>query len=154
MNPARVARARSSSSATAGCPDAGVSRVHFHVAAGILRDPRGQILISERICDGPFNGLWEFPGGKIAAGESPVEALHRELDEELGIRIACSRPFMDLLHEYADRTVQLEFFVVSEWHGEPRGREGQRIRWVHASELDIAELLPADAPVVSALLDL
>lgn len=112
------------------------------------------MLITERICEGPFNGLWEFPGGKIGAGESPVEALYRELEEELGIRIASSRPFMDLFHEYPDRTVQLEFFVVSEWHGEPTGREGQRIRWVQVSELDAAELLPADAPVVTSLLDL
>ncbi|MDH3750479.1 MAG: NUDIX domain-containing protein, partial [Gammaproteobacteria bacterium] len=69
---------------------------HFHVAAGILRDTSGRVLITERICDGRFNGLWEFPGGKIVAGESPLDALRRELAEELGIEVTSSLPFMDL----------------------------------------------------------
>ena len=124
---------------------------YFHVAAGILRDPAGRILISERLCDGPFNGLWEFPGGKIGDGESAVDALHRELAEELGIDVTDSQAFMDLHHEYPDRTVDLEFFLVTGWQGEPRGVEGQGIRWVAPCDLDRAELLPADAPVVDAI---
>ncbi len=60
---------------------------HFHVAAGILRDADGRILITERLCDGPFDGLWEFPGGKIGDDETALEALARELAEELGIEI-------------------------------------------------------------------
>jgi len=125
---------------------------HFHVAAGILRDASGRLLITERLCDGPFNGLWEFPGGKIAAGESPRDALYRELAEEIGIEIRSSRPFMELLHEYHDRTVNLEFFLVTDWHGDPSGLEGQQIRWVALGELDAGQLLPADAPVIAALL--
>jgi len=125
---------------------------HFHVAAGILRDTAGRILIAERLCDGPFNGLWEFPGGKIAAGEDPGAALKRELAEELGIEVTSSAPFMDLHHKYPDRTVDLEFFLVTDWLGEPRGLESQGLRWVSAGELDAAELLPADAPVVAKLL--
>ena len=101
---------------------------YFHVAAGILQDSAGRILISERLCDGPFNGLWEFPGGKISEGESAVDALHRELAEELGIDVTDSQAFMDLHHEYPDRTVDLEFFLVTGWQGEPRGLEGQGIR--------------------------
>jgi 8-oxo-dGTP diphosphatase len=124
---------------------------YFHVAAGILQDPAGRILISERLCDGPFNGLWEFPGGKINDGESAVEALHRELAEELGIDVTASQAFMDLHHEYPDRTVDLEFFMVTGWQGEPRGLEGQGIRWIAPGDLDPSELLPADAPVVDAL---
>jgi len=123
----------------------------FHVAAGILRDATGRVLIAERLCDGPFNGLWEFPGGKIAAGESPQDALKRELIEELGVELTASEPFMDLHHEYPDRRVDLEFFMVSHWRGEPAGLEGQQIRWVHVADLDADELLPADAPVVDAL---
>ena len=131
-----------------------MSRSHLHVAAGILFSDSGHVLIAERLCDGPFNGLWEFPGGKIAPGETAADALSRELTEELGIRVTDSRPLMDLYHEYPDRTVRLEFFVVSAWQGDPVGREGQRLRWVHATELEAAELLPADAPVVTVLRDL
>ena len=124
---------------------------HFHVAAGILRDSAGRILITERRCDGPFDGLWEFPGGKVNAGESPAEALHRELAEELGIKTTASQPYMDLHHEYPDRSVDLEFFLVTGWQGEPRGLESQGLRWVSASELKPDELLPADAPVLREL---
>ncbi len=124
---------------------------HFHVAAGILRDSAGRILITERLCDGPFNGLWEFPGGKIVAGETPAEALQRELAEELGITVTAAQPYMQLRHEYPDRTVDLEFFLVTGWHGEPSGLEGQGVRWIESSNLDVATLLPADAPVVEAL---
>ncbi len=127
---------------------------HYHVAAGILYDAAGQVLITERRCDGPFDGLWEFPGGKIDTSESPVEALNRELAEELGIEVTVSKPFMDLHHEYADYTVDLEFFLVTDWQGEPSGLEGQGLRWVEPSALDPEELLPADAPVVDALLRL
>ena len=123
----------------------------FHVAAGILRDPAGRILITERLCDGPFNGLWEFPGGKIVTGETPLRALQRELVEELGVNVTEAKPFMDLQHEYPDRRVRLEFFEVLAWIGEPRGLEGQQIRWVSVTELDATVLLPADAPVVEAL---
>jgi 8-oxo-dGTP diphosphatase len=123
----------------------------FHVAAGILRDSEGRILIAERLCDGPFDGLWEFPGGKIGDRESPAAALRRELAEELGIEVTASQPYVDLHHEYPDRTVDLEFFLVTEWQGEPQGLESQGLRWVLPAELDPAELLPADAPVVEKL---
>ena len=116
-----------------------------------MSDAAGRVLISERICDGQFGGLWEFPGGKIADGETPVQALIRELDEELGIEVTGCDPFMELHHEYPDRIVDLEFFVVTAWQGKPAGREGQKIKWLHVSELDPVVLLPADMPVVEAL---
>jgi len=127
---------------------------HFHVAAGILRDTAGRVLISERLCDGPYNGLWEFPGGKIGAGESAADALRRELAEEIGVTVTAAQPFMDLHHEYPDRTVDLEFFLVTGWEGEPVGLEGQGIRWVASSELRATELLPADKPVIERLMHL
>jgi 8-oxo-dGTP diphosphatase len=125
--------------------------VHMHVAAGILRNAAGEVLITERLCDGPFNGLWEFPGGKIDDAETSVAALRRELREELGIEVTTAEPFMSLSHEYVDRTVDLEFFLVDHWNGDPNGLEGQALRWVNVAQLDEAELLPADAPLVQAL---
>jgi 8-oxo-dGTP diphosphatase len=123
----------------------------FQVVAGILRAGDGRVLLAERLRDGPFAGLWEFPGGKLAAGESAGAALRRELAEELGIAVDEAAPFMALQHEYPDRVVDLEFFLVSAWCGEPEGREGQRLRWVLPVDIDAAELLPADAPVVRKL---
>ena len=124
---------------------------HFHVAAGILCDAEGRVLIAERLGGGPFQGLWEFPGGKIGDGESALEALSRELAEELGINVIACASFMRLRHEYDDRIVSIEFFIVSDWVSEPVGREGQALRWVPRERLDAGELLPADVPVVEAL---
>ncbi len=124
---------------------------HFDVAAGILCDQLGRILIAERLGDGPFHGLWEFPGGKIAPGETAERALSRELAEELGIEVTEISSFMNLRHEYDDRVVSIEFFLVSAWNSEPIGREGQELRWVPSEFLNADELLPADMPVVAAL---
>jgi len=123
----------------------------LHVAAGILRDSSGRILITERLCDGPFDGLWEFPGGKIADGETSIQALIRELAEELGIKVVTSQLFMELHHEYPDRIVDIEFFLVTSWSGTPAGLDGQGLRWVLPSDLDPDILLPADIPVMKAL---
>jgi 8-oxo-dGTP diphosphatase len=123
----------------------------LQVAAGILRNAAGEILITERIENGPFQGLWEFPGGKIAADETAQMALCRELREELGIDVLAQEHFQSITHTYADRTVELDFFFVNQWRGEPAGQEGQRLRWVDVARLDAAELLPADAPLIDAL---
>jgi 8-oxo-dGTP diphosphatase len=124
---------------------------HFDVAAGILCDAGGRVLIAERRGGGPFDGLWEFPGGKIRPDETSRQALSRELAEELGIEVTVYSSFMNLRHEYEDRTVSIEFFIVSEWNSDPVGREGQELRWVPAELLNAEELLPADMPVVTAL---
>jgi 8-oxo-dGTP diphosphatase len=128
-----------------------VAMKYLRVAAGILHDACGRVLISERLEGGPFKGLWEFPGGKIGAGESATEALTRELAEEIGIEVAKSREFMSLRHEYSDRIVEIDFFLISEWRREPEGREGQQLRWVEAALLEAEALLPADKPIVEAL---
>ena len=124
---------------------------YLRVAAGILKDARARILISERIGDSPFAGLWEFPGGKIGAGESPRMALERELREELGIDVENCTRFMHLDHRYPDRRVSIDFFLVDAWRGEPDGLDGQRLRWESLDDIEPGTLLPADAPVIDEL---
>ena len=123
----------------------------FRVAAGILRDDAGRVLIAQRLEDSPFNGLWEFPGGKIGDGESPEQALARELLEELGVRLGAAERFMHLEHDYPDRSVSIHFFLVSGWSNEPAGLEGQALRWVAPASLVEHDILPADLPVIEAL---
>lgn len=126
----------------------------FAVAAGILRRTDGAVLIAERVGDGPFRGLWEFPGGKIRDGETPEQALARELVEELGVELRSSRHFLYLEHDYPDRSVKIDFFLIDAWRNDPVGLEGQQLRWVHSEHLPDAGLLPADVPVIDALLEL
>lgn len=96
-------------------------------------------------------GMWEFPGGKREPGESAWSALQRELQEELGVLISAAEPVLDLEHAYPDRTVRLDVWWVSAWSGEPSALEGQGLRWVAPDELATAALLPADEPIVTAV---
>ncbi len=121
------------------------------VVAGILRDTCGRVLIAERVDDGPFHGLWEFPGGKIGVEETREAALVRELIEEIGVQPLVSEHFMSLQHEYPDRHVSIDFFLVTDWQNEPTGLEGQELKWVSADALEAENLLPADLPVVEGL---
>lgn len=123
----------------------------IHVAAGILRDASGRVLITERVGDSPFAGMWEFPGGKIRPGETAMSALARELHEELGIAIKECEHFMSIDHSYSDRIVVIEFYLVTGWQSVPLGLEGQAIRWIEPDMLKSDELLPADIPVLMAL---
>ena len=132
---------------------ASVTESHVHVVAAIVWQDavRDRFLIAERPPGKHLAGYWEFPGGKIDKHESAADALSRELAEELGIEITACASFMNLRHEYADRVVEIEFFIVSAWNSEPVGREGQQLRWVPREQLDADELLPADVPVIEAL---
>jgi 8-oxo-dGTP diphosphatase len=124
----------------------------LNVVAGILCNAAGHILISERLEPGPFFGMWEFPGGKIAKGERPDVALARELREEIGVMVLAASEFMHLEHRYPDRHVDIRFFLVDEWQHHPVGAEGQGLRWVAPESLGVQNLLPADRPVIEALL--
>jgi 8-oxo-dGTP diphosphatase len=121
------------------------------VVAGVLRDASGRVLIAQRPPGKHMAGYWEFPGGKIAAGESGEQALARELTEELGVSLHRCHPLLQLRHDYNDRVIQLDVFVVDDYGGEPTGREAQALKWVAASELATQHLLPADRPIIEAL---
>jgi mutator protein MutT len=122
----------------------------IHVAAAALFDRR-RVLIAQRPAGKHHAGSWEFPGGKIEPGEDSRAALARELDEELGIAIEHARPLLRVRHAYPEREVLLDVWVVRRYRGEPRGRDGQALRWCSRRELEEAELLPADRPIVAAL---
>ena len=125
--------------------------VAVRVVAAVLHDARGRVLIAQRPPGKHMAGYWEFPGGKIAPGESSVAALKRELAEELGIALHRCHPLLQLRHDYTDRVVDLEVYMVDDYAGEPRGLEAQALQWVAAAELFARALLPADRPIIEAL---
>lgn len=118
--------------------------------AVILRDD-GQVLLGRRPEGKPWAGWWEFPGGKIEAGETPFHALQRELHEELGIEAAEAYPWITRVFSYPERTVKLRFFTVRRWHGEAHGKENQQLSWQSPEQVAVSPLLPANAPVLDAL---
>jgi 8-oxo-dGTP diphosphatase len=126
----------------------------LRVVAAVLFDAQRRVLIAQRPPGRHMAGFWEFPGGKIGPGESPERALARELSEELGIELLRCHSLLQLRHDYADRSVALEVFVVDDFRGEPCGREAQALKWVSPAQLRCEELLVADRPVVEALVAL
>ena len=123
------------------------------VVAAALIGADQRVLITERPPGKSLAGRWEFPGGKLEAGESEAEALRRELAEELGIEVLGGRAMMQLRHAYADRVVELSLWVVEQFRGEPRALEGQGLKWVEPSALAAEDILEADRPFVAALVE-
>jgi 8-oxo-dGTP diphosphatase len=126
------------------------------VAACALIDPDKRVLIAKRPEGKPLAGLWEFPGGKIEAGETPEDTVIRELAEELTVKVTkpCLAPLTFSSHDYLEFHILLSLFVCRRWEGTPRPREAQEIKWVRASRLRDYEMPPADEPLVSHLADL
>jgi 8-oxo-dGTP diphosphatase len=122
-----------------------------HVAVGVIVDSAGLVLISKRHDDSHQGGLWEFPGGKVEAGETVQEALARELQEELGICIGPTQALMDIRHDYSDKSVHLDVWRVEEFTGSATAREGQPLRWVAPDELDEYAFPAANEPIVERL---
>lgn len=121
------------------------------VAVGIVADAAGAILITRRPDHAHQGGLWEFPGGKVEAGETVTAALRRELHEELGIQVQAAEPLLHIRHAYPDKTVLLEVWRVTAYQGEPHGREGQPLTWVLPARLADFAFPAADAPIIEAL---
>ena len=122
----------------------------LRVAVGVIRDARNRVLIAQRPRHVHQGGLWEFPGGKLEPGESVEAALARELEEELHLHVRRSAPLLTVRHAYPDRCVELVVREVTEWQGEPYGREEQPIRWVEPERLPDYAFPAANAPIVSA----
>lgn len=123
----------------------------IHVAAAVLRNAAGEVLVTRRPEHAHQGGLWEFPGGKVEPGESPGAALARELREELGITPDDPQPLIHVNHDYPDRRVALEVWEVGHWQGRVIGREGQALRWVVPESLQALEFPAADVPIVTAV---
>lgn len=123
----------------------------LRVAAGLLFDPGGRVLLAQRPEGREDAGLWEFPGGKLEANETAFDALRRELAEELGIDITSGQPLIRVPQRQSRRLLWLETIEVREWRGEPRGLEGQALRWVLPEDIDSAALPAADRPILACL---
>lgn len=125
----------------------------LRVVAGIILAPDAdRILLARRPLHKHLGGLWEFPGGKLEPGEAPAAALARELEEELAIRVLDCAPFLHVAHDYGDRPLALEAWLVRAFTGEPVGNEGQEIAWIERRRLDAGLMPAANRPIAAALL--
>lgn len=126
------------------------------VAAVALIDESNRVLIAKRPDGKSMAGLWEFPGGKVEAGETPETALHRELREELGIDLClpCLAPFNFASHGYENFHLVMPLYLCRTWDGEITPREGQEVKWVRALDLSSYPMPPADLPLIPWLRDL
>lgn len=132
--------------------DASAADRVVHVVAGLIRDPRGRILLARRTEGRDLAGLWEFPGGKVEAGENAEAALARELREELGIEAEVGEPLVAVPQRYPHKRLRLDVRRIARWRGSARGQEGQALAWVPPHKLPDYPMPPADRPVVAAVL--
>jgi 8-oxo-dGTP diphosphatase len=138
-----------------------VDEDHTHVVAAIIwqqDDPHTgqqpepqQFLIAQRPKGKHLEDYWEFPGGKLEPGESPWQALQRELTEEISILPTKASPYIQVYHRYPDRNILLDVWLVEEYRGEVVSAEGQQLRWINLSQVDRYRLPPADLPIIEAI---
>ncbi|MFK7974943.1 MAG: 8-oxo-dGTP diphosphatase MutT [Halioglobus sp.] len=129
-------------------PDA----VVVHVAVGVILDEQSRVLISRRAANAHQGNLWEFPGGKVEPGETVVEALSRELQEELGIAVVNCVPLLVIEHDYSDKAVRLDVHVVDQFENTAQGLEGQPLSWVLAEDLAGYDFPAANVPIIEAVM--
>jgi len=121
----------------------------IHVAVGILMQANGDVLLARRPEGKPYAGYWEFPGGKVEAGESVIDALKREFEEEIGVRIVTAEEWCGVEHVYPHAHVRLHFFISREWQGQPQSLEGQELAW--QGSVAVEPVLPATIPLLEWL---
>jgi 8-oxo-dGTP diphosphatase len=127
---------------------------HIEIAVGIIRSQNCQIFITQRGEDSHLAGFWEFPGGKIEAGETPYQTLQREIAEEVDIYIHQAQ-FLDVFeHSYDDRDIRIHAYLVEEWDGVPFAKEGQPSRWIDQEDLNADEFPDANRPIIEMLKNL
>ncbi|MEM7213924.1 MAG: 8-oxo-dGTP diphosphatase MutT [Pseudomonadota bacterium] len=126
------------------------------VSACALLDADNRVLIAQRPAGKSMAGLWEFPGGKIETGETPEQALIRELEEELSVTTweSCLAPLSFASHAYDTFHLLMPLFVCRKWEGRPTPRENQLLKWVRAADLRKYPMPPADDPLIPALMDI
>jgi 8-oxo-dGTP diphosphatase len=127
------------------------TRQRVHVAVGVIRSRDGRILVARRSANQHLGGLWEFPGGKVEAGETVNQALARELHEELGIDVLAQSALCCIQHDYPDKSVLLDVWNVHEFSGTALGKEGQPLRWLFAHELNHSDFPQANRAIIRAL---
>lgn len=128
-----------------------MSAAPVHVMVAVILNHREEVLVALRKPHSHQGGLWEFPGGKREPGEPRLQALHREINEETGLRLLASHPLCRIEHRYADKHVLLDVHLVSRHAGEPAGREGQRIEWFARRNLQVADFPAANKRIVELL---
>ena len=122
-----------------------------HVAVAVIVNTEQAVLLALRQAHQHQGGLWEFPGGKVEAGEAVYDALVREAKEELDIMITQATPLLQIQHDYADKSVLLEVWKVNDYNGLPTGQEGQRLRWCPVSELNPDDFPAANVAIIKAI---
>ncbi|CAM0997935.1 Nudix family hydrolase [Rhodanobacter sp. Root179] len=123
----------------------------MHVMAAVMLDALGRVLLAQRPPGKHLAGLWEFPGGKLEAGETPFEALARELREEIGVILLRAEPLIRVPCHYPDRELLLDTWQTAQWEGEPQSLEGQALQWLPPEQVDPSMLTRADRAILQAL---
>lgn len=124
-----------------------------HVAVGVIVS-NGEFFLTKRLEHVHQGGKWEFPGGKVEVGESVAQALHRELQEEIAIDVLSCTPLLEISHDYGDKEVKLDVYLVDNFQGEPTAQEGQQQNWFSLSELSSVDFPEANIAIVEKLKNL